>query len=142
MIDFLNDNKDIVRLPGIVALGYVGAYNEKSALAIIEGKGVLPLKDSLIQIPDDLVKGAAAWALGQIGGHSRTHANSLAAEEVLTHLLAVYIYNNSTDELKKKAKKAIKNIVTMCTELSSVEAIIEVFPYQFRTPRLRSRCTS
>ena len=55
------------------------------------------MKDSLIQIPDDLVKGAASWALGQIGGHSRNHANALASEEVLTHLLAVYIYNNSTE---------------------------------------------
>jgi len=27
MIDFLNENKDANRLPGIVALGYVGAYN-------------------------------------------------------------------------------------------------------------------
>ena len=35
---------------------------------------------SLIQIPDDLVKGAAAWALGQIGGHSNKHSNSLAQE--------------------------------------------------------------
>ena len=35
IIDFLNDNKDIVRLPGIVALGYIGAYSEKSALTVI-----------------------------------------------------------------------------------------------------------
>jgi len=27
MIDFLNENKDANRLPGIVALGYVGAYS-------------------------------------------------------------------------------------------------------------------
>ncbi len=26
-IDFLNENKDVVRLPGIIAIGYVGAYN-------------------------------------------------------------------------------------------------------------------
>ena len=87
-------------------------------MSIIEGKGIAVLKDSLIQIPDDLVKGAAAWALGQIGGHSGKHANALAQEEVLTHLLAVYIYQNSTEELKKKAKKAIKNIVVMCTEVA------------------------
>lgn len=66
--------------------------------------------------------------MGQIGGHSRTHANALASEEVLTHLLAVYIYGNSTDELKKKAKKAIKNIVIMCTEISHLEAVIEDSP--------------
>lgn len=47
-------------------------------MSIIEGKGVQILKDSLIQIPDDLVKGASAWALGQIGGHSNKHANALA----------------------------------------------------------------
>lgn len=27
MIDFLNENKDVTRLPGIITLGYVGAYN-------------------------------------------------------------------------------------------------------------------
>ena len=27
MIDFLNENKDVNRLPGIVSLGYVGAYS-------------------------------------------------------------------------------------------------------------------
>jgi hypothetical protein len=70
----------VVRLPGIIALGYVGAYNEKSALSIIDGKGIGILKDSLITIPDDLVKGASAWALGQIGGHSNKHANFLANE--------------------------------------------------------------
>lgn len=80
VIDFLNENKDVVRLSGIVALGYVGAYNEKAAMTIIEAKGVTILKESLIQIPDDLVKGAAAWALGQIGGHSRKHADAMAAE--------------------------------------------------------------
>lgn len=58
----------------------MGAYSEKSAMSIIDGKGIAILKDSLIQIPDDLVKGASAWALGQIGGHSGKHANSLALE--------------------------------------------------------------
>jgi hypothetical protein len=46
--------------------------------------------------------------------------------------LAVYIYNNSTEELKKKAKKAIKNIIVMCTELNTLESIIEVLVKRFR----------
>ena len=45
---------------------------------------------------------------------------------MLTHLLAVYIYQNSTEELKKKAKKAIKNIIVMCTEVQRLESISEV----------------
>lgn len=40
MVDFLNENKDTARLPGIVALGYTGAYSEKSSTAIIDGKGI------------------------------------------------------------------------------------------------------
>lgn len=79
-----------------------------------------------------MVKGAAAWALGQIGGHSAKHANALASQDVLTHLLAVYIYQNSTEELKKKAKKAIKNIVIMCTELKPLESIIEDSPEEIQ----------
>ena len=35
MIEFLYENKDVNRLPGIITLGYVGAYNEKSATTII-----------------------------------------------------------------------------------------------------------
>ena len=30
----------------------------------------------------------------------------MASEELLTHLLAVYIYNNSTNEIKKKSKES------------------------------------
>ena len=124
VIDFLSQNKDSIRLPGIVALGYVGAYNEKDAMAIIEGKGSKVLKQSLIHVPDDLVKGASAWALGQIGGHSKHHSNSLAQEDVLTHLLAVYIYQNSTEQLKKKSKKALKNMILMCDEIPNLQSLI------------------
>jgi hypothetical protein len=47
-------------------------------MSIITNKGVEVLKDSLIQVPDDLVKGGAAWAIGQIGGHSPDHARLVA----------------------------------------------------------------
>jgi tRNA G46 methylase TrmB len=66
--------------------------------------------------------------LGQIGGHSAKHANALANQDVLTHLLAVYIYQNSTEELKKKAKKALKNIIIMCTELRPLDSILDDSP--------------
>ncbi len=50
----------------------------------------------------------------------------------MTHLLAVYIYSNSTEELKKKAKKALKNIIIMCTELSTLESVIEDSPEEIQ----------
>jgi hypothetical protein len=93
-------------------------------MSIITSKGIAVLKDSLIQVPDDLVKGGAAWALGQIGGHTPEHARLVAEEETLTHLLAVYLYKDSTEELKTKARKAIKNIVKMCLVMQPLEALI------------------
>jgi hypothetical protein len=60
-IEYLNENKGVARLPGILILGYVAGYDAHTAMSIITSKGVTVLKDSLIQVPDDLVKGASAW---------------------------------------------------------------------------------
>lgn len=54
----------------------------------------------LLWIVDDLVKAAAAWTLGQIGGHSADHARAMAEADVPSHLLAVnyqissFLYRN------------------------------------------------
>ena len=52
-------------------------------------KGIAPLKDALINEPEDHLKAAAAWSLGQIGRHSPDHARALAEADVLRRLLAV-----------------------------------------------------
>lgn len=77
-IEYLNENKGVARLPGVLILGYIAGYDAQTAMSIITSKGITVLKDSLIQVPDDLVKGATAWALGQIGGHSPDHAKLVA----------------------------------------------------------------
>jgi len=59
-------------------------------MGVISAKGIQPLKNALISEPDDLVKAAAAWTLGQIGGHSAEHARAMAEQDVPSHLLAVY----------------------------------------------------
>jgi hypothetical protein len=61
-------------------LGYISAYDAQTAMSVITNKGIAILKDSLIQIPDDLVKGSAAWALGQIGGHTPDHGKIVSEE--------------------------------------------------------------
>jgi hypothetical protein len=68
----------VSRLPGILILGYIAGYDAKTAMSIITNKGIEVLKDSLIQVPDDLVKGGVAWAIGQIGGHSPDLARLVA----------------------------------------------------------------
>ena len=48
---------------------YIAAFSETLALAVVVSKGIPPLKDALINEPEDHLKAAAAWSLGQIGRH-------------------------------------------------------------------------
>ena len=44
LVDFVTDTKGAVCLPGIMALGYISAFSETLALAVIVSKGIQPLK--------------------------------------------------------------------------------------------------
>ena len=60
---------------------------------------------------EDNIRAASAWTLGVIGGHSGTHAGSMAENDVPSHLLAVYKIPNSEQDLREKSKIALKNIL-------------------------------
>ena len=89
-------------------------------MAIINAKGISPLKEALIKESEDSVKAAATWTLGQLGSHSSNHAKAMAEADVLSHLLAVYNTPHNSEDLRKKAKKALKNILVMCTVLEAL----------------------
>merc|ERR1711869_8308 len=67
MVDYITEARGNNRLPGIMTLGYIAAFSETLALAVVVSKGIPPLKDALINEPEDHLKAAAAWSLGQIG---------------------------------------------------------------------------
>ena len=64
LVEYISDAKGNARLPGIMTLGYIAAFDEHNAMAIINSKGIDPLRDSLAESNDDHVKAAAAWSLG------------------------------------------------------------------------------
>merc|ERR1712224_848344 len=74
MVDYITEARGNNRLPGIMTLGYIAAFSETLALAVVVSKGIPPLKDALINEPEDHLKAAAAWSLGQIGRHTPDHA--------------------------------------------------------------------
>lgn len=100
LVDYISETKGNARLPGIMTLGYIAAFDETLAIGIINAKGIQPLKDALINEPEDHIRAASAWTLGQIGGHSATHARSMAEHDVPSNLLAVYKYPGSAEDLK------------------------------------------
>mmetsp|Transcript_15083 Transcript_15083/g.14958 ORF Transcript_15083/g.14958 Transcript_15083/m.14958 type:complete len:195 (+) Transcript_15083:950-1534(+) len=116
-----------------MTLGYISAFDESLAMAVIVSKGIAPLKDALINEPEDHIKAAASWSLGQIGRHSSEHAKALASEDVLSRLLAVYMLPESSKDLQDKAKKALKNVVQMCTHLPALEPLLQLAPPNIQT---------
>ena len=52
----------------------------------------------------------------------------MAREDIPSHLLSVYKYEKSSDDLKKKAKKALKAILSQCTNLEALEPLIKDSP--------------
>lgn len=66
------------RLPGLMALGYIAAFSETLALAVIAEKGLEPLCAAVAQESEDHIRAAAAWSLGQVGRHTPDHAKAVA----------------------------------------------------------------
>ncbi len=116
-----------------MTLGFISAFDDSLAMAVIVSKGVAPLKDALVNEPEDHIKAAAAWSLGQIGGHSPDHAKFLAEADVPSRLLAVFMLPESSKDLKNNAKKALKKIIQMCTYLPALEPLLQLAPNNILT---------
>jgi HEAT repeat protein len=108
LVAYINDSQGSNRLPGIMALGYIAARAEVFAKAVIDAKGIAPLVESAKPDYESHVRCAAAWTLGQIGHHSPEHAKAVAEANGLTVLVEAFSNNQSSDDLKVKAKKALK----------------------------------
>ena len=62
---------------GINALGFIAAHDEKLAEATIDANIIIYLKDALETEKSDEIKGAAYYALDQIGKHAPEHAGKV-----------------------------------------------------------------
>jgi hypothetical protein len=61
-----------------MALGYIAAFSETLALAVIAEKGLEPLCAAVAQESEDHIRAAASWSLGQVGRHAPDHAKAVA----------------------------------------------------------------
>lgn len=128
LIDYTNESRGNARLPGIMALGYIGAFAETLSLAIIVHQGIIPLKTALVNEPEDYIKAAAAWSLGQLGRHTPDHAKALAQADVFRKLIEAYADDRSSEDLKTKAQRALKAVISKCTHLPALEPLLHNTP--------------
>ena len=66
--------------------------------------------------------------MGQIGRHTPEHARAVASANVLPRLLEVYLSTFSSEDLKTKAKRALKNILQKCVYLPALEPLLHDAP--------------
>lgn len=150
LVEYVGDSKGNARLPGIMALGYIAAFTETLAIAVISAKGIPPLVNALQTEPEDhirvrfltvcvcvhmcvcltrlYVQSAAAWSLGQIGRHSPDHAKALADAGVLPQMLGVYLDDQSSEDLKNKSKRGLKAVLQKCVHLPALEPLLKDAP--------------
>jgi len=128
IVDYVRDTNGNNSLPGIMALGYIAAFSETLALAVIVEKGVPQLTRALIEEQEDHIRAAAAWSLGHVGRHTSDHAKAVTDAHVLPRLLERYLDEASSDDLKTKCKRALKCIIEKCTDLQALEPLLAEAP--------------
>jgi len=125
LVDYVNESEGNNRLPGTMALGYIAAFSETLATAVITSKGVGPLYTALVEEPEDHIKSASAWSLGQIGRHTPDHAKAVADAGVLSKLIAVQSLETSSEDLKTKCTRALKFVVEKLTDLKALDNCLQ-----------------
>lgn len=137
LVEYTSEAQGNNKLPGIMALGYIAAFSETLALAIIVSKAIPVLREALIAEPEDHLKAASVWALGQIGRHTPDHARAIAEHDVLRHLLACMVHEESSEDLQTKSKRALKGILAKCTHLQALQPLLRDAPIKVQKYVLR-----
>eukprot|EP00768_Dysnectes_brevis_P003536 gnl/Dysnectes_brevis/2518_a3018_793.p1 GENE.gnl/Dysnectes_brevis/2518_a3018_793~~gnl/Dysnectes_brevis/2518_a3018_793.p1 ORF type:complete len:503 (+),score=188.64 gnl/Dysnectes_brevis/2518_a3018_793:46-1554(+) len=128
LVEFIATSRGSARLPGIMALGFISAFSETLALSVIVAKGVAPLTGCLMSESEDHIMAAAVWSLGQIGRHSTDHARAICDANVLPKLLGLFTAEESSEDLRQKARRSLKFIVQKCTHLPALDPLLHQAP--------------
>lgn len=86
--------------------------------------GVPALKDALINEPEDHIKAATVWTLGQIGRHTADHAKALSEGGVLQPIVLLFGREDSSDDLRTKCKRALKAVLVKTTDAQALAPLL------------------
>ena len=123
LVSYLSRCKGQSRIPGAAALGYL-AGDDKMAQLVIEAGGADILGTIINTERNTFLRGAAAWSLGQLGSKGSSHAEQLAQAGVLHILMRLYTQTNTIQDLKTKAKRALKIIIKVCENREALESLL------------------
>ncbi|XP_043214239.1 sperm-associated antigen 6-like [Amphibalanus amphitrite] len=128
IVDYLGRSEGHVALPGVMALGFTAAHSQQLAMSVIVSRGVVQLAICLNEEKDDHIRGAAVWALGQIGRHTPEHAKAIAMANLFPKLLECYTSADSSDDLQDKARRTLKSVLQMCVYMPALDPLLHEAP--------------
>ncbi len=82
------------------------------------------LKDALIKEPEDHIKAATVWTLGQVGRHTPDHSKALAEGGIFAPMVVLLSREDSSDDLKAKCKRALKAVLAKCTDAQALAPLL------------------
>eukprot|EP01029_Cantina_marsupialis_P009629 TRINITY_DN22374_c1_g1_i2.p1 TRINITY_DN22374_c1_g1~~TRINITY_DN22374_c1_g1_i2.p1 ORF type:complete len:477 (+),score=128.79 TRINITY_DN22374_c1_g1_i2:117-1547(+) len=128
LVDFIAHSHGDECSSAIVAVGYIGAFGESLAGQLLESNVVPVIKDVLSCSDADHIKSAAAWTLGQLTRHSSKHADMVADCDVFRCLMLHATDEHASEDLRLKAKRALKSGIRQCSDLSSLRPLLADAP--------------
>jgi hypothetical protein len=128
MVDFLHSSQGSSRLPAVMALGFIASFSESLGMSVLTGGGAGVIVDVLVHEPEDHVKAAAVWALGQCGKHGTEHARLLSEGDALRHILGALVHEEASEDLRDKARRALLAVLPHCTHLPAMLPLLAVAP--------------
>ncbi|XP_053988925.1 sperm-associated antigen 6-like isoform X2 [Hylaeus volcanicus] len=128
LVELIDTSKQTVRLPAIMAIGYIAGHSDQLAIAVIGSKGVIHLSAVLHEEQNDRMLAVTVWAIGQIGKHTPEHAKAVAVANILPKLLELYNDANSSEDLKSKCNTTLKQILQRCMYIEALEPLLHDSP--------------
>ncbi|MCO5548130.1 hypothetical protein L7F22_001588 [Adiantum nelumboides] len=125
IVENITETSGNERLPGIMVLGYIAAFDEILADKLVQVNGIPPLLDALSNEEEDHIKSASVWSLGQIGRHCADHALAVAKAGVLPKLVSTFLFPGSSEDLQTKCQRALKAIISSLTHVPALNSLLQ-----------------
>merc|ERR1711920_377604 len=123
----LKDIDEFVRKNAATCIREIARHTPDLAKLIVDAGGVAAMVDYISEARGNN-KLPGIMAVGYISAFSETLALAVAEADVLRRLLAVYLHQDSSEDLQTKAKRALKSVITKCTHLPALEPLLQEAP--------------
>jgi hypothetical protein len=106
-----------------MTLGYISAFSDTLALAVIGAKGIPLLVNCLVHEPEDHIK-AARGRSGRLVTTAPTMPKQSLTPTCFRSSWQFICHEESSDDLTAKAKRAMKSIIEKCVHLPTLQPLL------------------